>query len=147
MARISKTLERKPKKVVNLVSQSAEDKEIINGKTLKQQLPFCFPVTNFTLTNITCNCAQCHEPIPDEILFAKFSQPESSQILLVDARGFCPDCGLITKYFFRVNSGGEIRWKQGDEEYVDQVGTVEPRPRLIFAGIRQQVASILNQIF
>ena len=117
----SKTFNTEPKPDPKIISLSHEDRRILAYPTLKSQMPFSFPVTNFTLTTVTCNCVNCDKEIADHALYAELTQHFNGQTLIVDARGICTECNLVSRFYFNVDWNGKIRWKDGNKDITSKV--------------------------
>lgn len=110
------TIRSKKKKIVDITPLSDQDRELLSGKTIVEQFPYIFPVTNFVLTSFSGKCSQCRKSIPEYLLFGRMSPSESSQTLDIEARGYCPDCKLVTRYSATVNSAGCIQWLEAGQK-------------------------------
>ena len=121
-----RTFETKPNLNPKVISLSHEDRRILASSTLKSQMPFSFPVTNFTLTTVACNCVKCNKEIGGHALFAELTQHFDGQLLIVDARGICQECNLVSKFYFNIDWHGKIRWKDGDKDVASEVILMTP---------------------
>lgn len=130
-----------------IITLSSEDRRILAGPTLQSQMPFTFPVTNFTLTAMSCECVKCGKEIPSSDLFAELTQHFRDQLICVDARGICRDCNLVSKFYYSVDSSGKTRWKEGEKEVTGKVDILDENSELDWFSRGKILFSRLFQAF
>jgi len=79
---------------------SPRDFELLEMPSLSSRFPVRFP-NGVTWTNLTCECAGCQKPLPDDEVRGAVV-PHGKHMVSIEAAGLCHDCRLITRYVYRL---------------------------------------------
>ena len=93
-----------PSKIKRKGVLSQSDKELFSGKTLAEQLPYVFPESEFTISNVSHRCSYCDSPLSlDEIHAQIVQQGHQAHFYFI---ALCVPCGEMHRGHFIVRDTG-----------------------------------------
>jgi hypothetical protein len=76
------------------------DKEIYSLPSIDSQLPFVFPKTKYTMTELHGACSHCGTDLRGEVLRGRLVLTEDKKTAHMQAIGLCMHCRLFTRFHY-----------------------------------------------
>lgn len=102
---------------IQRVALTERDKALAVMPSIMSKFPIEFACGS-SMTNITGTCQECGKDIDAEQFTGEVTRPIES-VAVVDAVGYCLDCHLISRFFYRLHDDMRMTGKGNDGNWKD----------------------------